>query len=471
MHQVDQIYIDGAFISPHGVEVADIHNPSTGEVIGQVRFADAVDTAAAIAAAKRAFPAFSKTTKEQRIAWLEALADALQARSDDLMQATIEEYGAPVTGSSWMVDYAVGAFRLAASTLESYEFTRLLGSATVTMEPLGIVGVITPWNSNAIFIANKLAMVIASGSTCVIKPSELSARQTQIVTEALHEAGLPKGVFNIVTGRGDIVGEAISTSPDIAKISFTGSSATGRAILRAGAETFKRFTLELGGKSPTIVLDDADFARAIPVALGTGFFNNGQACVAGTRILVPRARLAEFERGVEAAMGYFKAGVALDPTTRIGPVINQRQWDRIQSYIRKGKEEGAHVLAGGEGRPEGTEGGWLVRPTIFTEVDNGMTIAREEIFGPVLSIIAYDDENDAVAIANDSSYGLHAYVLGENLGRARAVANRLEAGRVVINGGEIEHNAPFGGFKQSGIGRENGTMGLEAFLEPRAVMG
>ena len=471
MKTIDTIYIDGAFVTPHGTELFDLHNPATGQVIGRVQLGDEIDARAAIAAAKRAFPAFSRSSREERIALLNRLAEAMQARSAALTEAVIEEYGAPVSRAEWMSDYAVGGFRLAAQTLETYEFTRRIGSAKVTMEPLGVVGLIMPWNANAGFICNKLAMVIASGSTAVIKPSEMSAIQTQIVVEALDKAGIPAGVFNIVNGRGDVVGAEISAHRDIAKVSFTGSTATGRAILRAGAETMKRVTLELGGKSPMVILDDADFAQAVPFAVMAGFMNSGQACIAGSRILVPRARLGEFEAAIKAAVAEVRSGAPRDPETTIGPMVSQRQWDRVQSYIRKGSEEGATLLTGGEGRPEGTQGGWFVRPTVFTNVRNDMTIARDEIFGPVLSIIPYETEADAIAIANDTDYGLHAYVAGSDPARAQAVAEQLVAGRVIINGAPMEPQAPFGGFKQSGIGRENGVFGLEAYLEPKAVMG
>lgn len=471
MKIIDTVYLNGAFATPHGTETFDLHNPSTARVIGRVRLGDETDTRLAVAAAKRAFPAFSRTSKEERIIILHRLADALEARTADLTEAAIEEYGAPLSRSAWMADYAVGAFRLAAQTLASYEFTRQIGTARVSMEPLGVVGLITPWNANAGFIANKLAMVIASGSTCVIKPSEMSAIQTQIVIEAFHEARVPPGVFNIVNGRGDVVGAEIISHPDVAKVSFTGSTATGRAIVRASAETFKRITLELGGKSPMVILDDADFAKAIPFVLSSGFSNNGQACIAGTRILVPTHRLAEFEEGIKAAVAEIKSGDPRDPATAIGPMVSQRQWDRVQSYIRKGKEEGATLLVGGEGRPDNTADGWFVKPTIFTDARNDMAIARDEIFGPVLCIIPYDTDDQAIEIANDTVYGLHAYVAGSDEARARAIADRIVAGRVIINAAPMEMSAPFGGFKQSGIGRENGVFGLDAYLEPKAIMG
>ena len=470
MHDIDTIYIDGRFVTPHGTELFDLHNPATGAVTGRVRLADEEDARTAIAAAKRAFPTFSRTGKAERIALLHRLGDAVAARRDDLLDAVIDEYGAPVSRAAFMVDHPVNVLREAAELLADYPFVRRMGTAEVRMEPLGVAGLITPWNSNAGFICGKLAAALAAGCTAVIKPSEMSARQTQIVTEALHAAGLPPGLFNIVTGRGDRVGAAISSHPDVAKISFTGSTATGKAILRAAADTLKRVTLELGGKSPTIVLDDADLSRAIPLAVNAAFMNSGQACIAGTRLLAPRSRLAEIEALAKAAVEAVVAGDPHDPATTVGPMVSLTQWERVQRYIRIGVEEGAVLLAGGEGRPDGTEG-WFVRPTLFTAVRNDMTIAREEIFGPVLSILPYDDEEEAIAIANDTIYGLQAYVLSGDTARARRVAERIVAGRVLINSLAHDPKVPFGGFKQSGIGREYGSFGLDAFLEPKALLG
>ena len=470
MHNIDTVYIDGAFVKPHGTEWFDLHNPATAQVIGRVRLADAEDARAAIAAAKRAFPAFSRTSKAERIAMLHRMDEAIKARRDDLLAAIVEEYGAPVARVGFMADHPANVLHDMAQVLEAYDFTRRIGAAEVVMEPLGVAGLITPWNSNAGFICGKLAAAVASGCTAVIKPSEMSAIQTRIVTEALHEAGLPGGVFNIVTGRGETVGAEISLHPDVAKISFTGSTAVGKGILRAGAETMKRVTLELGGKSPSVILDDADFAQAIPLAIGVGFGNSGQACIAGTRILVPQSRLSEFEALAKAAVEQVRVGDPRDPATAVGPMVSQKQWDRVQRYIRIGVDEGATLLAGGPGKPDGLDG-WFVRPTLFTNVRNDMTIAREEIFGPVLSIIAYADEEEAIAIANDTVYGLQAYVMSTDEDRARLVASRIVAGRVLINTYAHEPMAPFGGFKQSGIGREYGTFGLEAFLEPKSLLG
>lgn len=471
MYFIDKIYIDGGFVTPHGEELFDLFNPATAEVIGKVRLADAEDARRAIAAAKRAFPVLAGTSKAERLAMLRRMHEAMSARAEELTEAVIEEYGAPVSRSRWMADFAASAFLDAAQVLEQYDFTRRAGTAEVMMRPLGVAGLITPWNGNAGFICNKLAAAIAAGCTAVIKPSEMSALQTRIVTEALHEAGLPPGVCNIVTGRGETVGAEISTHPDVAKVSFTGSTLVGKNILRAAAETLKRVTLELGGKSPVVILDDANLEEAVPLAIQAGFINSGQACIAGTRILVPEDKLRTVERLAKAHVEQTRAGDPRDPSTAIGPMVSRKQWERVQRYIRIGIDEGATLLSGGEGLPEGVKAGWFVRPTVFTNVRNDMVIAREEIFGPVLSIITYRDEAEAIAIANDTSYGLQAYVLSSNPSRAYAAASRIEAGRVLINTLAHEPRAPFGGFKQSGIGREYGPFGLEAFLEPKSVLG
>jgi aldehyde dehydrogenase (NAD+) len=468
MRHIDRIFINGEFVTPHGTERFDLYNPATAQVFGQVRLADELDAERAISAAKAAFPAWARTTREARIAALKRMHAAVAARHDDLLEAIIEEYGAPASRSAWMASYPAEVIAQAIDALTEFEFTTEVGAATVQMVPLGVAGLITPWNSDAGFICGKLAASLAAGCTAVIKPSEMSAWQTQIITEALSEAGLPPGVFNIVTGRGETVGETISRHPDVAKISFTGSTATGKAILRNAAESFKRVTLELGGKSPTIVLEDADLSQAVPLAIQAGLMNSGQACVAGTRILVPRSRKAECEAALAQAMAAVKSGDPRDPATEVGPMVSEKQWRRVQAYIRKGTEEGARLLAGGEGRPEGTQNGWFVRPTLFTDVDNQMTIAREEIFGPVLSIIAYRDEAEAIAIANDTDYGLSALVLGGE--RARGVAQQIEAGRVLVNTLAHEPKAPFGGFKHSGVGREMGAWGISAFMEPKTLI-
>ncbi|GAA4482382.1 aldehyde dehydrogenase family protein [Gluconacetobacter asukensis] len=470
MQEITHVYIDGQFIEPHGTELFDLHNPTTGEVFGHVRLGDVHDTRAAIAAAKRAFPEWSRTTKAERISLLHRLHDAMEAKKDALLDAIILEYGAPISRSTWMAAYASSSFLDAARTLEGFDLTQRIGTAELIMEPVGVSGLITPWNSNAGFICNKLAYALAAGCTAVIKPSEMSAAQTQVVLEALHEAGAPAGLFNIVNGRGDVVGAEISANPDISKISFTGSTAVGKSILCAAADTLKRVTLELGGKSPTVILDDADFAKAIPLALETGFANSGQACIAGSRILVPASRLDEALAETQIALEKIKAGNPRDAGTTIGPMVSQTQYERVQHYIRLGIEEGATIVAGGEGHPDGL-GGYFVRPTIFANVTNDMTIAREEIFGPVLCILTYKNEAEAISIANDTRYGLQAYVISSDLDRATAVAGQIQAGRIVINGAPHDPTVPFGGFKQSGIGREYGVFGLQAYLEPKAVLG
>ena len=470
MRSIDKIYINGAFVTPHGEETADLFNPATEAKIGQVRLGDATDADAAVAAAKRAFPAFSRTTKAERIGFLKRLNAAVSARADDLARAMVEEYGAPRYFVGFSVANAASVFLNMIDTLETYDFDQTIGRAEVEMRPLGVVVAITPWNSNYGFICTKLATAIAAGCTIVLKPSEMSAIQTQVLTECLHAAGLPVGVLNIVNGRGDVVGATLSSHPDVAKISFTGSTGVGRSILLAAAQTMKRVTLELGGKGPNIILEDADLDAAIPTALMTGFTNSGQACVAGTRILAPESRLPEILARLKTAVSAIKAGDPNEQGVQVGPMVSQKQYERVQGYIRLGLEEGADLLAGGEGRPVGLERGWFVQPTIFTGVTNQMRIAREEIFGPVLCVIPYRDEADAIAIANDTSYGLQAYVLSSNVERARAFADQLDSGRVVINGAPHEPLAPFGGFKQSGIGREYGVFGLEAYLEPRAVL-
>lgn len=401
---------------------------------------------------------------------LKRLNAAVAARVSDLTEAMALEYGAPQTFTRFAIPHAASSFLTMADVLEDYDFERQMGRARVVMQPSGVAAAITPWNSNIGFITSKLATTIAAGTTIVIKPSEMSAIQTQILTECLHEAGLPKGVFNIVNGLGNVVGAELSRHPDIAKVTFTGSTAVGREILQSGADTFKRVTLELGGKGPNIILDDADLNATIPAVLRMGFINSGQACIAGTRIVAPAHRLDDVLARLKQELETLKVGAPDDPDAMIGPMVSRKQYDRVQSYIKLGTQEGASLLTGGLGRPAGLDRGWFTKPTIFFDVNNQMRIAREEIFGPVLSVIACRDEDEAVSIANDTPYGLQAYLHGTDASRMQALADRLESGRVVINGAPHEPLAPFGGFKQSGIGREYGVFGLEAFLEPKAII-
>jgi aldehyde dehydrogenase (NAD+) len=470
MRTITKHYIDGAFVESHGRQVMDVIRPTDGTTIARVTLADEADTRRAIAAAKAAFATYGKTTKEERAAILRRLHEAAMARIDDLTAMMVEEYGGVVQFARPIVESGINAFLASEKALQEIPFTRSWGKTTVTMEPVGVAGLITAWNANALFMCLKIASAVAAGCTVVIKPSEMSALQATVLMEALHEAKLPKGLLNVVTGLGNVVGAELVRNPDVAKISFTGSVAVGEQIMRDGANTMKRVTLELGGKSPTILLDDAALDQAIPSALVMAFLNSGQACAAGTRLLVPRSRLEEVKRGILEAMKAFPVGDPADPKTAIGPMVSQKQYDRVESYIRKGIEEGAEVLVGGEGHPKGFEAGYFVKPTVFVNVKNDMTIAREEIFGPVLSVIAYEDDDDAIRIANDSRYGLHAAVIGTDLQRARRVASQLRAGRVVINGMTDDPQAPWGGFKYSGVGREYGRYGMEAFLETRAIL-
>jgi len=463
-------YIDGAFVESHGREVMEILKPTNGQLIGRVTLGDEEDTRCAIAAAKRAFASFSRTTKEERSRYLRRLHETVSAHIDELTAMMVEEYGGVARFARLIVESGANAFAAAEKGLQELPLKQSWGKTTVTLEPVGVAGLITAWNANALFICLKLSSAVAAGCTVVLKPSEMSSLQTRVMVEALNAAGLPKGVFNVVTGLGTVVGAELVRNPDVAKISFTGSVAVGQAIMRDGAATMKRVTLELGGKSPTIVLDDAALDKAVPAALTLAFMNSGQACAAGTRLLVPTSRLDEVKRVIRDEMRAYTVGDPADPNIMVGPMVSQKQYERVESYIRKGVQEGAEVLVGGEGRPKGLEAGYFVKPTVFINVRNDMTIAQEEIFGPVLSVIAYDSEDEAIRIANDSKYGLHSAVIGTDLERARRVASQLRAGRVVINNMTDDPQAPWGGFKYSGVGREYGKYGIEAFLEPKAIL-
>ncbi|MDJ1481908.1 aldehyde dehydrogenase family protein [Cytophagaceae bacterium YF14B1] len=470
MKTIDKIYVNGVFVTLHGTEVAELINPSNNTVIGTVQLGDVEDTRKAIASAKAAFKSFSKTTKEQRLEYLQKMYDAIAKRQDELTDVMIQEYGGTLQFSKMSTLNALNSIQSAMETLKQVELIRTVGQSQVHMEPVGVVGIITPWNASNSFISNKLSTAIAAGCTAVIKPSEMSALQTQILTECLHEAGLPAGVCNIVNGRGDVVGAEISRHPDIAKISFTGSTQVGKSIARNAADSMKRITLELGGKSPNIILEDANFETAVPLAVQAAFMNSGQACVAGTRLLVPETHLEEVKKLVKETVEHVKVGSPQDADTAVGPLVSKKQYDRVQSYIQLGLEEGAELLTGGIGQPSGLEAGNFVKPTVFVNVNNQMRIAREEIFGPVLSVISYKTEEEAIEIANDTDYGLQAYVSSSDEKRAHQVAGQLHAGRVLINCLKHDPMAPFGGFKQSGLGREYGIFGLEAYLEPKTII-
>jgi len=470
MKTITDHYIDGAFVPSHGREMMDVIRPTDGQIIARATLADEEDTRQAIAAAKRAFATYGTSKPQERAEILRRLHRAASARIDDLTAVMVEEYGGVVQFSRLLVESGVNAFAAAEKALPEIQWTRNWGKTTVTLEPVGVSGLITAWNANVLFMCLKFASAVAAGCTVVIKPSEMSPLQARILVEALHEAKLPNGLLNVVMGLGKTVGAELVRNPAVAKISFTGSVAVGQAIMRDGAATMKRVTLELGGKSPTILLDDANLEEAIPAALGMAFMNSGQACAAGTRLLVPSKRLDAVKRAIGDAMSAFPVGDPADPKIAVGPMVSQKQFDRVQSYIRKGIEEGAEVLIGGEGHPKGLEAGYFVKPTVFVNVSNDMTIAQEEIFGPVLCAISYDTDEDAIRIANDSKYGLHGAVIGTDLTRARRVASQIRAGRIVINGMIDDPQAPWGGFKFSGFGREYGAYGINAFLETRAIL-
>jgi aldehyde dehydrogenase (NAD+) len=467
----DRAYINGRFVVPHGTQVVDLVNPTNNEVIGKVTMADEVDTRNAIAAAKAAFKTFSQSSKVERMDYLQRLHESVSRRMDDLVQATVSEYGAPQDRAKGSNNLAANIFLHFKDVLQDFDLATTVGTSKMVFEPVGVVAIFTPWNSSAGSIAVKLAPAIASGCTVVIKPSEMSAMQTQVLMESFHEAGLPPGVINFVTGLGEIVGTELASNPDVQKIAFTGSTQIGKLVAKSALDTMKRFTLELGGKSPNIILDDADFPKAIAMAVNACYLNNGQACIAASRLFVPETRLDEVKKLAKTAVEKIKVGDPNDKTVTLGPSASRKQYGRVQEYIRAGIQEGAELVVGGEGHPQGLEQGNFVRPTVFAGVKPWMKISREEIFGPVLSILTYKTEDEAIEMANDSEFGLMAYVSSSNPDRAMRVARQLQAGRVLINTLNHDPLAPFGGFKQSGIGREGGVFGLKEFLEPKAIIG
>lgn len=471
MDLYNKIYINGQYVIPSGTEEMELINPTNKQITGKVVLGNVEDTRSAIAAAKVAFKTFSKTTVEERAEFLLRLHQSLLERSDRLTEATVKEYGAPISVARMLTHIAVNAFLHTKESLESYSFIRTVGSAKVHMKSIGVVGAITPWNANATHMANKIAPVLAAGCTIVVKPSEFSAAQTEIFIEAIHAANIPQGVINIVNGNGEVVGEELTRNPDVTGITFTGSTQIGKRIAEVAAANLKRVTLELGGKSPTVILEDADFTKAVPLAVSAGFINSGQACLAGTRVLVPESRLEEVKRLMATTIESLKVGDLWNDASVIGPMVNQKQYDRVQYYINRAIEDGAQVVVGGAGSPGGLEAGYYVKPTVFSNVTNDMTIAQEEVFGPVLSIITYKTEDEAIDIANDTAYGLQAFVFSGSKERGNYVADQIVAGRVSVNGLHDEPKAPFGGFKNSGIGRDHGTYGIEEYLEPKSILG
>ncbi|MFC4779103.1 aldehyde dehydrogenase family protein [Paenibacillus sp. GCM10023252] len=472
MRVLDQHYINGRFVTSRGSEVLELTNPATKEVIGRLTLGNEEDVREAISAAKAAFASFSKTTIEERISLLQRLHDRIMENEEQLTKAAVEEYGSPISATRGRTVFSAKTCLYTIEALKNFLFEKMSGTTKVILEPLGVIGAITPWNANYTHICNKIAPAIATGCTIVVKPSELSGTQTQLLMECIADVGFPPGVVNIVNGTGAVIGTEMTNHPDIAKISFTGSTHVGKIIARGAADTLKRLALELGGKNPNVILDDADFAKAIPLAVQIGLSNTGQACHAGTRILVPEQRMEEVTSLIRQSVASTKMGSPTDPDSVLGPLVNQKQYETVQRYIQSGLDEGADLITGGLGHPEGLEHGWFARATVFTNVKNDMKIAKEEIFGPVLSVISYRTEEEAIAIANDTVYGLAAYVSSSDLSRARRVASKLIAGRVLINkGAHDDPYAPFGGFKQSGLGRDSGVYGLEEHVEPKAILG
>lgn len=470
MERIDKQYINGTFVKSIGTEVVEIVNPTNGAIVGESVLGNEEDVLKAIAAAKEAFPSFAISSVEERQKYLQQLHDAIIERIDELKEATILEYGATIQRAEWSNRYAADIFLQFKDLLSDYSFERSIGKSQLVMTPLGVTAIMTAWNSNSGSICVKLAAAIAAGCTTVIKPSEMSCLQSRILTEAFDKAGLPSGIINVVNGRGDIMGTVLSSHPDVAKICFTGSSVVGKIIAKNAVDTMKRLTLELSGKSPHIILDDADLDKAVTLAVNACFQNSGQACVAGSRLLVPKHLLELLKPLLKEKVTGLKVGLPTDPETYIGPMTNQKQYDRIQYYIRSGIASGAELLAGGEGKPKGLENGFFVKPTVFVNATPDMPIVKEEIFGPVLSVLTYETEEEAIAMANDTVYGLQAYISSSNFERSQKVARQMDAGRILINTLWHDAEAPFGGFKQSGIGREGGIFGLEAQLEPKVIL-
>ncbi len=466
-----KFYINGQWVDPAQPKTLDVINPANEEPFARISMGSAADVDKAVAAAKAAFPKFSATSKQERIELLQSIMAVYQKRYADIAAAITEEMGAPKTLSE-KAQAAMGIAHLNTNLeiLKKYEFEEDKGPTRILREPIGVCGFITPWNWPVNQIACKVAPALAVGCTMVLKPSEVAPVNAYIFAEILHEAGVPAGVFNLVNGDGPGVGAPLSSHPDVDMVSFTGSTRAGILVSKAAADTVKRVALELGGKSANIVLDDADFGKAITGSVFGMMSNSGQSCNAPTRMLVPAKRHDEAVAIAKAAAEQVKVGDPNAEGTVIGPVVSDVQFNKIQGLIQKGIEEGATLVTGGTGRPEGLNKGYYVRPTVFANVTNDMTIAREEIFGPVLSILPYKDEEEAVAIANDTVYGLSGYVQGEPE-HARKVAARLRTGNVHLNLAGPDLNAPFGGYKQSGNGREWGEFGFEEFLEVKAVLG
>lgn len=472
MKEYLQFYINGAWVDPVEAKTLEVINPATEEAVAKISLGGMADVDRAVAAANAAFPAFSQTSREDRIALMEKILKVYKTRYNDIAEAISAEMGAPITLSQKaQAATGVGHFMTAIKILKDYAFEEVRGTTLLRKEAVGVCGFITPWNWPINQIACKVAPALAAGCTMILKPSEVAPVNAYIFAQVLDEAGVPAGVFNLVNGDGPTVGAAMSAHPDIDMMSFTGSTRAGIAVAKAAADTVKRVAQELGGKSANIILEDADFAKAVSRGVAGCMLNSGQSCNAPTRMLVPAVRM---EEAIEVARGAAERAVPGDPAqedTAMGPVVSKVQFDKIQTLIEAGIAEGATLVTGGPGLPDGMNKGYFVRPTVFANVNNGMTIAREEVFGPVLTILGYENEDDAVAIANDTPYGLSGYVSSSDLAHAGRIAARLRTGNVHINNAPGDQGAPFGGYKQSGNGREWGSFGFEEFLEVKAVLG
>jgi aldehyde dehydrogenase (NAD+) len=465
-------YINGKWSPPAAAHLLNVENPATEQVIAQVSLGSQADVDHAVAAARAAFESWSQTTPAERISLLERIVAEFNRRAPDLASAVTAEMGAP----AWLardaqVPLCAVHFTSAIEALRTYQFERQFGTSLVRREPVGVCALITPWNWPLYQIGCKVAAALAAGCTMVLKPSEVAPLNAIIFTEVLDAAGVPPGVFNLVNGDGPTVGAALSAHKDVDMVSFTGSTRAGIEVARNAAFTVKRVAQELGGKSANILLDDADLATFVPAGVQACFMNSGQACAAPTRMLVPEHLHEEVVRLARISAEGTAVGDPLKDGVKVGPLVSKAQFDRVQGYIRKGVEEGATLVSGGPGKPEGLATGHFARPTIFANVRSDMTIAQEEIFGPVLVIIPYKGEDDAVRIANDSQYGLSGFVVSKDIERARKVAKRLRTGQVRLNGAKHDFSAPFGGYKYSGNGREFGVFGIEEFLEAKSICG
>ncbi len=472
MSNLQQHYINGEWVTPAQVNLLDVINPATEKSIGQISLGSAVDVDTAVAAARAAFETYGKTTRQERVDLLGSILDAYSKRIGDVANAIQLEMGAPTwLATKAQAPTALGHFGSTLEALKTYLFEEDMGSTRVFKEPIGVCGLITPWNWPINQMTCKVAAALAAGCTMVLKPSEIAPLSAHIFAEIMDDAGVPKGVFNLVDGDGPTVGAAIAAHPDIDMVSFTGSTRAGILVAKAAADSVKRVAQELGGKSANIILEDANLGEAVGGGVMSIVMNSGQNCIAPSRMLVPAGLQDQVVEIAKGAVEKFPVGAPDAEGTFVGPVVNQVQWDKIQGLIQIGIDDGATLVCGGTGKPEGLETGYYVKPTIFADVTPDMAIAKEEIFGPVLAIMPYETEAEAIQIANDTAYGLSGYVSSADLDHARRVAAQLRTGMVHLNNAMLDTNAPFGGYKQSGNGREWGGYGLGEFLEIKSVMG